>query len=184
MHRWSDVHRKYQDLLYSFRKIHHVVEKWAFPAGFSVCVNFNKAENYLDVIYFSYFLGDWIKLDPYTSTVRINPAVWSYWSVFVVFLHIFYYFLSKYNFWHDCFVTGRSTVEGQGEKKGHVSLLYMTPPWLRIFLLIYVTRFLFWIIFQRHFSTQEFCVRTFFSSFFPVIFSLYCFTVTCRNLTC
>lgn len=55
-------------------------------------------KNYLDVIYFSYFLGDWIKLDPYTSTVRINAAVWSYWSVFVVFLHIFYSFLSQYNF--------------------------------------------------------------------------------------
>lgn len=37
------------------------------------------------------------------------------------------------------FVTGRSTVEGQGEEKGHVSFLCMTPPWLRIFLLIYVS---------------------------------------------
>lgn len=141
-------------------------------------------KNDLDVIYFSCFLGDWITLDPYTSAVRINAAVWSYCSVFVVFLHIFYSFLSKYNFWYDCFVTGRSTVEGQGVEKGHVSLLFMTPPWLRIFLLIYVTKFVFWIIFQRHSSTQEFCVKTFFSSFFPVIFSLCCFIVTCRSLTC
>lgn len=58
-------------------------------------------------------------------------------------LHVFYSFLSKYNFCHNCFVTGRSTVEGQGVGKGHVSLLYMTPPWLRIFLLIYVTKFVF-----------------------------------------